>query len=107
MKVIAALACLLATPVPPALAESQPERAHLVEAIRADLARDSFGRRLDRPASQSRLARAIDDAWKKDASEENLKAWSEVLVKCQQATNPAWATALLRSEAQQAHCYRY
>ncbi|MCE3264448.1 MAG: hypothetical protein K0R43_3527 [Pseudoduganella sp.] len=36
--------------------------------------------------------RAIDEAGKQDASEENLKAWT---------------TALLRSEAQQAHCYRY
>ena len=70
-------------------------------------ARDSFGRPLGIPGSQTPLARAMNEAWKKDASEANLKAWSEVLIKCQQATNPAWTTALMRSEPQQAHCYRY
>lgn len=69
--------------------------------------RDSFGRPLSAPRRQTPFARAVDEAWKKDASEANLKAWSEVLVKCQQATNPAWTTALVRSEPQQAHCYRY
>jgi hypothetical protein len=49
----------------------------------------------------------MDEAWKKDPAEANLKAWSDVLIKCQQATNPAWTTALMRSEPQQAHCYRY
>lgn len=70
-------------------------------------ARDSFGRQLSPLRRQTPFARAMDEAWKKDASEANLKAWSEVLVKCQQATNPAWSTALMRSEPQQAHCYRY
>ena len=71
------------------------------------LARDSFGRPLGAPRRQTPFASALNEAWKKDAAEANLKAWSEVLVKCQQATNPAWTTALMRSEAQQAHCYRY
>ena len=73
----------------------------------ATLFRDSFGRPLDVPRLQTPFAQTIDEAWKKDASEANLKAWSEVLIKCQQATNPAWTTVLLRSESQQAHCYRY
>lgn len=73
----------------------------------AATARDSFGRPLSAPRRQTPFARAMDDAWKKDPSEANLKAWSEVLIKCQQATNPAWTTALVRSEPQQAHCYRY
>ncbi|WP_426339285.1 hypothetical protein ACN9MZ_23565 [Pseudoduganella sp. S-14] len=78
--------------------------------LQLDLAptRDSFGRSLTAPPHhQTAVARAMDEAWKKDATEANLKAWSEVLVKCQQATNPAWTTALMRSEPQQAHCYRY
>jgi len=70
-------------------------------------ARDSFGRLPAAPQRETAVARAMNEAWKKDASEANLKAWSEVLVKCQQATNPAWTTALMRSEPQQAHCYRY
>jgi hypothetical protein len=70
-------------------------------------ARDNFGRPLVVPGPQTPFARAMNEAWKKDASEANLKAWSEVLIKCQQATNPAWTTVLMRSEPQQAHCYRY
>jgi hypothetical protein len=70
-------------------------------------ARDSFGRPLSAPLRETPFARAMDEAWKKNAAEANMKAWSEVLIKCQQATNPAWTTALMRSEPQQAHCYRY
>ncbi len=70
-------------------------------------ARDSFGRPLGVPRPQTPLAEALGDAWKKDPSEANLKAWSEVLIKCQQSTNPAWTTALMRSDPPQAHCYRY
>ena len=70
-------------------------------------ARDSFGRPLAAPHRQTAVARAMDEAWKKDSSDANLKAWSDILVRCQQATNPAWTTALMRSEPQQAHCYRY
>lgn len=75
----------------------------------ADLAsaRDSQGRSLALRLRQPEVTRAIDAAWKRDAEEDNLKAWSEVLIKCQQATNPAWSTALMRSEPQQSHCYRY
>lgn len=69
--------------------------------------RDSFGRPLRPSPRPSSFARALDEAWKKDADTENLKAWSEVLARCQQATNPAWSTALVRSEAQQDHCFRY
>lgn len=70
-------------------------------------ARDSFGRPLEARPRQPRISRAMDEAWKRDAAEENLKGWAEVLAKCQQATNPAWSTALVRSEPQQAHCYNY
>lgn len=70
-------------------------------------ARDHFGRPLSLQFSRTPFSRAVDQAWKKDPSEENLKAWSEVLVRCQQATNPAWSTAISRSDSQQDHCYRY
>lgn len=92
--------------------EQVPDATRPAIRQRADAAslapeRDSFGRPLAVPRAQTAAARALDQAWKKDASEANLKAWSEVLIKCQQATNPAWSTALMRSEPQQAHCYRY
>jgi hypothetical protein len=69
--------------------------------------RDALGRPLESVVRQTPFARAIGEAWKKDASEANLKAWSEVLVKCQEATNPAWSSALMRAEPQQAHCFSY
>ena len=70
-------------------------------------ARDQFGRLADLPPRETPMARAIGSAQKKDFAQANLQAWSEVLIKCQQATNPAWTTALARSDSQQAHCYRY
>lgn len=78
-----------------------------IVAASLESSRDSFGRPVAPPPRPSPFARAIDEAWRKDAAEVNMKAWSEVLVKCQQATNPAWTTALARSEPQQAHCYKY
>ena len=89
------------------LAAAKPALRLSARAAESVATRDSFGRPLDMPRRQTPLARALDEAWKKDPSEANLKAWSEVLLKCQQATNPAWTTALARSEPQQAHCYRY
>jgi hypothetical protein len=86
------------------LPAAQPVLRRQVDLVSA---RDSFGRPLVVPDRQTPVARAMDEAWKKDPAEANLKAWSDVLIKCQQATNPAWTTALMRSEPQQAHCYRY
>lgn len=111
MKLAARLALTLLLPASASAWAGEFELPAAKPALRPPLdiapARDSFGRPLAAPHRQTSVARAMDEAWKKDASEANLKAWSEVLVKCQQATNPAWTTALIRSEPQQAHCYRY
>ncbi|KQV54203.1 MULTISPECIES: hypothetical protein [unclassified Duganella] len=111
MKAAARLALALLLPASVGAWGGEPELQAAKPALRAPLdlapARDSFGRPLGAPRQQTAVARAMDEAWKKGASEANLKAWSDVLVKCQQATNPAWTTALVRSEPQQAHCYRY
>ena len=88
-------------------ADARPAIRQRIDAAALAQERDSFGRPLGVPHPQTAAARALDHAWKKDAAEANLKAWSEVLLKCQQATNPAWTTAIMRSEPQQAHCYRY
>ncbi|WP_374580652.1 hypothetical protein [Pseudoduganella sp.] len=111
------MACLAMAVLLPAAAGAQAEAfvpADARPAIRPRIGaaslppqRDSFGRPLGMPHPQTAAARAIDQAWKRDAAEASLKAWSEVLVKCQQATNPAWTSAIMRSEPQQAHCYRY
>ncbi|MGW8393987.1 hypothetical protein [Pseudoduganella sp. HUAS MS19] len=111
MKFAADLALMLLLPVAASAWAGELELPAVRPALRPPLdiptARDSFGRPLAALRRQTAVARALDEAWKKDASETNLKAWSEVLLKCQQATNPAWTTALMRSEPQQAHCFRY
>ena len=106
MRKIALLSAWLAAC--PASAEQPAQKEAVSQVVReVALERDHFGRPLNARLHAPAATRAIENAWKKDAAEENLKAWTEVLVKCQQATNPAWTTALMRSEAQQAHCYRY
>lgn len=111
MKLVAHLALTLLLPVSASARGGELEFPSEKSALRPPHeiapARDSFGRPLGTLRRQTPFARAVDEAWKKDASEGNLKAWSEVLIKCQQATNPAWTTAMMRSEPQQAHCYRY
>lgn len=111
MKIAASLALILLLPASFSALAGEPElptaRPTLPLPLDVVAARDNFGRPLGAPRAQTAVARAMQEAWKKDASEANVKAWSEVLVKCQQATNPAWTTALVRSEPQQAHCYRY
>lgn len=111
MKRAVRLALALLLPISASAWSGELEIPAAKPALRAPLdvglARDSFGRPLASPQRETAAARAMNEAWKKDASEANLKAWSEVLVKCQQASNPAWTTALMRSEPQQAHCYRY
>lgn len=111
MKRAARLALALLLPLSASAWAGELELPAAKPALRAPLdvgpARDIFGRPLAAPQRETAAARAMNEAWKKDASETNLKAWSDVLVKCQQATNPAWTTALMRSEPQQAHCYRY
>lgn len=111
MKLAARLALALLLPASASVWAGELEFPAAKPALRPPLdiapARDSFGRPLGAPRRQTPFARAVDQAWKLDAAEANIKAWTEVLIKCQQATNPAWTTALMRSEPQQAHCYRY
>jgi hypothetical protein len=109
-----ALACLLSISLVASAGEPDSRAAHssrlsadMAAVIHAGDTRDHSGRPHGAAPRRSSFARALDEAWRKDAAEANLKAWTEVLVRCQQATNPAWTTALMRSEPQQAHCYRY
>lgn len=50
---------------------------------------------------------ALQNAWKKGVVEESVEAYTEVLVQCQKEQSPALTTPLMRSDSQQAHCFRY
>jgi hypothetical protein len=56
---------------------------------------------------ESPLAHAIGSAAKKGVVDVAVQAYTEVLTQCQKAQSPALTSALLRSDSQQAHCYRY
>ncbi len=59
------------------------------------------------PVGGSRFARAISQAAAKGIVERSVEGYSEVLIQCQKTTSPALTTALMRSNAQQDHCYRF
>lgn len=50
---------------------------------------------------------ALQNAWKKGVVEESVEAYTEVLIQCQKEQSPALTTPLIRSDGQQAHCFRY
>ena len=55
----------------------------------------------------SPLALAIGRATKKGIIELGVEGYTEVLIQCQKAQSVVLTTPLLRSDAQQAHCYRF
>lgn len=59
------------------------------------------------PMRESPFALAIARAAKKGVIEESVEAYTDVLVQCQQAQSPVLTTPLMRSDSQQAHCYRF
>jgi hypothetical protein len=69
--------------------------------------RDQLGRPIDTHVRESPFALAIGRAAKKGVIELGVEAYTEVLVQCQKETSPALTTPLLRSDSQQAHCYRF
>jgi hypothetical protein len=50
---------------------------------------------------------ALRGAWKKGIVEESFEGYSEVLIQCQKETSPALTMPFLRSDSQQAHCFRF
>jgi len=61
----------------------------------------------DRSTMASPLARAMTRAARKGVIELGVEEYSEVLIQCQKAQSVVLTTPLLRSDAQQAHCYRF
>ena len=50
---------------------------------------------------------ALRRAWKRGVAELALEGYGEVLIQCQKQQSPAATTALMRSDSQQAHCFRF
>jgi len=59
------------------------------------------------PHTESPLALAIGRATKKGVIELGVDAYTEVLIQCQKNQSVVLTTPLLRSNAQQDHCYRF
>jgi hypothetical protein len=59
------------------------------------------------PPAASRLALAIGRAAKKGIIELAVDDYTEILIQCQKSRSVVLTTPLLRSDAQQAHCYRF
>jgi hypothetical protein len=58
-------------------------------------------------APENALAVALARAWKRDFIEEGVEETRNVLLECQHETSVVLTTPLMRSDAQQAHCYRF
>ncbi|MES2322248.1 MAG: hypothetical protein V4633_08310 [Pseudomonadota bacterium] len=69
--------------------------------------RDQLGRPVVTRLQESKFALAIARSAKKGIIEESVEAYSEVLIQCQKERSVVLTTPLLRSESQQAHCYRF
>jgi hypothetical protein len=57
--------------------------------------------------SESPLVRAISQAKAKGVIARGVEGYTEVLIQCQKKQSVVHTTALLRSDAQRDHCYRF
>jgi hypothetical protein len=56
---------------------------------------------------ESAFARAIGQAARKGVIELAVEAYSEVLIRCQKEQSTVLTTPFMRSDSQQAHCFRF
>ncbi|MBK1890636.1 hypothetical protein Undi14_11370 [Undibacterium sp. 14-3-2] len=61
----------------------------------------------EKKMKESSLAKAIADAHKKSVAENTIQAYTEVIRQCQRETSQLQTVPFMRSDSQQAHCYRY
>ena len=59
------------------------------------------------PLRESRFALAIEKAARKGIVERSVEGYSEVLIQCQNEKSTVLTTPFMRSDSQQAHCYRF
>jgi len=57
--------------------------------------------------NESTLARAIGKAAHKGLNERSVEGYTEVINQCQKSQSTVLTTPFLRSESQQAHCFRF
>jgi hypothetical protein len=59
------------------------------------------------PIGESALSRAIARAVKKDFIERGVEESAEILIQCQKAQSVVLTSPFMRSDSQQAHCFRF
>ena len=65
------------------------------------------GSQFNPPLRESRLALAIGKAVRKGIVERSVEGYTEVLIQCQNDKSTVLTTPFMRSDSQQAHCYRF
>ena len=68
---------------------------------------EQTGRTRTAPRWESPFALAIGRAAKKGIVELGVEAYSEVLIECQKEQSTVLTTPFMRSDSQQAHCFRF
>ncbi len=61
----------------------------------------------DSPLRESRFALAIGKAARRGIVERAVEGYTEVLIQCQNEKSIVLTTPFMRSDSQQAHCYRF
>ncbi len=88
----------------PAIAASMLRSPLMVPLSNADPATRNSERRQIHP---SPVALAFERALKKGIIEQGVEGYTEVLIACQKQQSPLMTAPFLRSDSQQAHCYRF
>jgi hypothetical protein len=69
--------------------------------------RQYLGKAESNETREARFISAIKNAWKKGVVERGVEGYTEVLIQCQKVQSPALTTPFMRSDSQQAHCFRF
>ncbi len=59
------------------------------------------------PMRSSRFSQAIGKAARKGIVEQSVEGYTEVLIQCQNERSTVLTTPFMRSDSQQAHCFRF
>ena len=62
---------------------------------------------INSPAPETALSVALAKAWKRDFIEEGVEGTRNMLLECQRETSVLLTMPFMRSDGQQAHCFRF
>ena len=62
---------------------------------------------INSPAPETMLSAALARAWKRDFIEEGVEGTRNMLLECQRETSVLLIMPFMRSDGQQAHCFRF